>query len=157
VRTLASTHYAIEEAALRADLVIGSVLVAGARAPKLVSDDLVSRMRPGSVLVDIAVDQGGCFEGSHPTTYDDPVFAHCGSTFYCVANMPGSVPVTSTSALTNATLPYLARLADGGLAAALRDPPLRAGISTVDGTLVNTAVGAAHDIEVEALPADAPV
>jgi alanine dehydrogenase len=151
VRTLASTQYAIEEAALRADLVIGAVLVAGARTPRLVSDDLVARMKPGSVLVDVAVDQGGCFEGSHPTTYDDPTFPVHGSTFYCVANMPGSVPVTSTSALTNATLPYLVRLAGGGLPAALDDPALRSGVSTVDGGLVNAAVGAAHGIEVTPL------
>lgn len=140
VRTVASSAYAIEQEVLTADLVIGAVLVAGARAPRLVSNDLVSRMKPGSVLVDIAVDQGGCFEDTRPTTHDAPTFPVHGSTFYCVANMPGAVPVTSTHALTSATLPYLARLAGGGTQA-LRDVPLlRSGLTTVAGTLVNEQV-----------------
>src|SRR6202012_3122673 len=106
IQTIASNAYEVEKAVLEADLVIGAVLVTGAKAPKLVSNDLVRRMKPGSVLVDIAIDQGGCFEDSHPTTHADPVFRVHNSVFYCVANMPGAVPNTSTYALTNATLPY---------------------------------------------------
>ncbi|WP_454043712.1 alanine dehydrogenase [Cellulosimicrobium sp. Marseille-Q8652] len=147
VRTVASSLYAVERAVLEADLVIGAVLVTGARAPRLVSDDLVARMRPGAVLVDVAVDQGGCFEGSRPTTHDDPTFAVHGTTFYCVANMPGAVPVTSTQALTSATLPYVATLADGGLDAVRDDPLLRTGASTHHGVLLNEAVAAAHALE----------
>lgn len=146
VRTVVSSAYAIEREVLEADLVVGAVLVAGARAPRLVTDDLVARMRPGAVLVDVAVDQGGCFEGSRPTTHDDPTFAVHGTTFYCVANMPGAVPVTSTLALTSATLPYLAALADGGVDALREDPLLRSGASTHRGTLLNAAVAAAHDL-----------
>ena len=145
VRTLASSQYTLEEEVLDADLVIGAVLVAGARAPRLVSDDLVRRMVPGSVLVDIAVDQGGCFESTRPTTHADPTFAVHGSVFYCVANMPGAVPVTSTRALTNATLPYLTRLAAFGWRdAALADPALAAGLTTHDGALYHAAVAQAH-------------
>src|SRR5499425_3218863 len=111
-QTVASNAYEIERAVIDADLVIGAVLVTGAKAPKLVSNDLVKRMKPGSVLVDIAIDQGGCFEDSHPTTHADPTFRVHNSVFYCVANMPGAVPNTSTYALTNATLPYAVELAD---------------------------------------------
>ena len=128
-----------------ADLVIGAVLVPGARAPHLVTNELVSRMRPGSVLVDVAVDQGGCFEDTHATTHDDPTFLVHGSVFYCVANMPGAVPVTSTLALTNVTLPYLAALADLGWHGAVdADPALGAGLTTHAGRLYNAAVGRAH-------------
>jgi alanine dehydrogenase len=131
-----------------ADLVIGAVLVAGAKAPKLVSNDLVRRMRPGSVLVDIAIDQGGCFEDSHPTTHADPVFPVHNSLFYCVANMPGAVPHTSTYALTNATLPYVVELADHGWQAALAaDPALALGLSTHEGQLTSAPVAAAHGYE----------
>ncbi|MBD5787281.1 alanine dehydrogenase [Cellulosimicrobium terreum] len=144
VRTVASTAHAIEREVLEADLVVGAVLVAGARAPRLVGDDLVARMRPGAVLVDVAVDQGGCFESSRPTTHDDPTFPVHGTTFYCVANMPGAVPVTSTHALTSATLPCLAMLADGGLDAMRASPMLRSGASTHRGLLLNEAVAAAH-------------
>ena len=145
VRTLASSAYVVEEEVAAADLVIGAVLVAGARAPKLVGDDLVSRMAPGSVLVDIAVDQGGCFESTRPTTHADPTITVHGSVFYCVANMPGAVPVTSTRALTNATLPYLTRLAAlGWNGAAAADPALAAGLTTHAGVLYNAAVAAAH-------------
>ncbi|HEY1485536.1 MAG TPA: alanine dehydrogenase, partial [Micromonosporaceae bacterium] len=112
LQTVASNAYEIERAVIDADLVIGSVLVPGARAPKLISNELVSRMKPGSVLVDISIDQGGCFEDSRPTTHADPVFTVEGSLFYCVANMPGAVPHTSTYALTNVTLPYLTEIAD---------------------------------------------
>src|ERR1700728_375448 len=114
LQTVASNAYEIERAVLDADLVIGAVLVPGAKAPMLVSNDLVSRMKPGSVLVDISIDQGGCFEDSHPTTHDNPTFRVHNSVFYCVANMPGAVPNTSTYALTNATLPYVVELADKG-------------------------------------------
>ncbi len=148
VRTLASTPYSIEAAVLEADLVIGAVLVAGARAPKLVSNELVSRMRTGSVLVDIAVDQGGCFEDTRPTTHAEPTFTVHGSTFYCVANMPGAVPATSTQALTNVTLPYLSRLAAGWQDALANDAALRAGLTTHHGALLNAAVAQAHGLRV---------
>lgn len=150
VRTVASGAYAIEAAVLGADLVIGAVLVAGARAPQLVSNDLVARMRPGSVLVDIAVDQGGCFADTRPTTHAEPTFGVHGSVFYCVANMPGAVPVTSTKALTNVTLPYLDRLARLGWRDALAaDPALAAGLTTHHGALLNAAVAQAHGYRVE--------
>ncbi|RYV52664.1 alanine dehydrogenase [Pengzhenrongella frigida] len=142
VRTLASSAYTLEQEVTGADLVIGAVLVPGARAPHLVTDVLVAGMRPGSVLVDIAVDQGGCFESTHATTHDDPTFLVHGSVFYCVANMPGAVPVTSTRALTNATLPYLTALADRGWReAAGADRALAAGLTTHAGALYNEAVG----------------
>ena len=145
MKTVASNAFEVERACLDADLVIGAVLVAGAKAPTLVSDDLVSRMRPGSVLVDISVDQGGCFQSSRPTTHDNPVFEVHGSTFYCVANMPGAVPHTSTYALTNVTLPYALALADRGWQGACRqDPALAAGLSTSGGELVSAPVAAAH-------------
>jgi alanine dehydrogenase len=145
VRTLASSAYTLEHEVAAADLVIGAVLVPGARAPKLVSDELVSRMRAGSVLVDIAVDQGGCFESTRPTTHADPTFRVHGSVFYCVANMPGAVPVTSTRALTNATLPYLTALANRGWRDALAgDAALAAGLTTHAGALYNEAVAGAH-------------
>ena len=148
VRTIASNAYNIAEAVREADLVIGSVLIPGAKAPKLVTNELVAQMREGSVLVDIAVDQGGCFADSHPTTHDDPTFAVHGSVFYCVANMPGAVPRSSTFALTNATLPYLTALAASGWQSALRaDAALAAGLTTSGGVLANAPVGAAHGIE----------
>ncbi|MSX29753.1 MAG: alanine dehydrogenase, partial [Actinobacteria bacterium] len=121
IKTLASNAYAIEQECLAADLVVGAVLVPGAKAPKLVSNELVSRMKPGSVLVDIAIDQGGCFEDSHATTHADPTYTVHNSVFYCVANMPGSVPNTSTYALTNVTLPYAVALANKGWKQALKD------------------------------------
>jgi alanine dehydrogenase len=121
--------------------VIGAVLVPGAKAPILVSHDLVGRMRPGSVLVDIAIDQGGCFEDSRPTTHDAPTFMVQEAVFYCVANMPGSVPKTSTTALTNATMPYLLRLADLGWRAACQlDEGLAKGLSTHNGALLSQQV-----------------
>ncbi|BAL90740.1 putative L-alanine dehydrogenase [Actinoplanes missouriensis 431] len=150
VKTLVSSSYAIEQSVLAADLVIGAVLVPGAKAPTLVSNDLVKRMKPGSVLVDIAIDQGGCFEDSRPTTHQDPVYTVHGSVFYCVANMPGAVPNTSTYALTNATLPYALRLADLGWREALRaDPALAAGLNVHDGVLTNESVGAALGLPTE--------
>ncbi|HEY0533310.1 MAG TPA: NAD-binding protein, partial [Actinoplanes sp.] len=144
VKTLVSSAYAIEASVVEADLVIGAVLVPGAKAPKLVSNDLVKRMKPGSVLVDIAIDQGGCFEDSHATTHEDPVYRVHESVFYCVANMPGAVPNTSTYALTNATLPYALRLADLGWETALKqDPALALGLNVHAGQLTNASVGEA--------------
>ena len=152
VRTLASSPYAVENAVRSADLVVGAVLVPGHRAPTLVTDELVAGMRPGSVLVDIAVDQGGCFESTRPTTHADPTFTVHRSTFYCVANMPGAVPVTSTHALTAVTLPYVRALADGGWRAAVAaDPGLAAGLSTHEGVLLEEGVARAHDLPVEPL------
>ena len=126
---------------------IGSVLVPGAKAPKLVSNDLVSRMKPGSVLVDIAVDQGGCFADTRPTTHADPTFTVHGSLFYCVANMPGAVPNTSTYALTNATMPYVRAIANLGWRDALRaDAALALGLNTHAGSVVNSQVAEAHGL-----------
>ncbi|GGK61533.1 alanine dehydrogenase [Nocardia camponoti] len=137
VTTLASTSAEIERSVTAADLVIGAVLVPGARAPRLVSDELVGAMRPGSVLVDIAIDQGGCFASSRPTTHANPTFPVANSLFYCVANMPGAVPHTSTVALTNATLPYVIELAEVGADAACADDPgLGAGLVAMGGRLV---------------------
>jgi alanine dehydrogenase len=147
VRTIASNTYEIDRAVVRADMVIGSVLVPGAKAPKLVSNELVSRMKPGSVLVDIAIDQGGCFADSHPTTHADPTFRVHGSLFYCVANMPGAVANTSTYALTNATLPYVRSVANLGWQGALRaDPSLALGLNTHAGSVVNQPVATAHGL-----------
>ena len=148
VQTIASNGYEIERALLSADMVIGSVLVPGAKAPKLVSNELVSRMKPGSVLVDIAVDQGGCFADTRPTTHAEPTFAVHGSLFYCVANMPGAVPNTSTYALTNATMPYVRAIASVGWRAALRaDAALALGLNTFGGSVVNEQVAEAHGLD----------
>lgn len=147
VHTVASNGFEIERALLTADLVIGSVLIPGAKAPKLVSNDLVSRMKRGSVLVDIAVDQGGCFADTRPTTHADPTYVVHNSLFYCVANMPGAVPNTSTYALTNATLPYVRALAGRGWIEALRaDPALARGLNTHAGSVVNEPVAQAHGL-----------
>jgi alanine dehydrogenase len=147
VQTVASNSYEVERAVLDADMVIGAVLVPGAKAPTLVSNELVSRMKPGSVLVDISIDQGGCFEDSHPTTHDDPTYPVHRSVFYCVANMPGAVPYTSTYALTNVTLPYALELADRGWREACRvDPDLALGLNTWDGHITYGPVGAAHGL-----------
>ncbi|MGE3812368.1 MAG: alanine dehydrogenase [Candidatus Nanopelagicales bacterium] len=146
ISTRPSTPYDIAECVADADLVIGSVLVPGASAPKLVTLDMVERMKPGSVLVDIAIDQGGCFEGSHATTHDNPTFRVGDAVFYCVANMPGSVPVTSTRALTNVTLPYVVKIANQGWeAAAAGDPALALGLNTRAGEITNAGVAAAYD------------
>jgi alanine dehydrogenase len=137
---------------LDADLVIGAVLVPGAKAPMLVSNDLVSRMKPGSVLVDIAVDQGGCFEDTRPTTHDDPTYRVHGSVFYCVANMPGAVPNTSTHALTNVTLPYVMALANEGTTAAVHsNRALAHGVNVVAGRVVLPEVAEAHGMTPVAL------
>jgi alanine dehydrogenase len=142
---VASNAYEVERAVLDADLVIGAVLVPGARAPKIISNELVSRMKPGSVLVDISIDQGGCFEDSRPTTHADPVYTVHESIFYCVANMPGAVPHTSTYALTNVTLPYAVELANRGWREALRcDAALALGLNTHQSELTNAAVAQAH-------------
>ncbi|MDF0531430.1 alanine dehydrogenase [Tsukamurella sp. 8F] len=148
IQTRYSTALALEEAVTSSDLVVGAVLVPGAAAPKLVSTELVHRMKPGAVLVDIAIDQGGCFADSHPTTHDDPTFTVGETVFYCVANMPGAVPRTSTFALAGATLPYVLRLADKGWrAACVADPALAAGLSTHGGRLLNEKVGAALGLD----------
>ena len=147
LQTVASNTYEVERAVIDADLVIGAVLVPGAKAPTLVSNDLVSRMKPGSVLVDISIDQGGCFEDSHATTHAEPTYRVHSSVFYCVANMPGAVPHTSTYALTNVTLPYVLELANQGWRAALRaDPALAAGLHTHEGTLTCQPVADAHQL-----------
>jgi alanine dehydrogenase len=147
-QTVASNKFEVERAVSDADLVIGAVLVPGAKAPKLVSNELVSRMKPGSVLVDIAIDQGGCFEGSRPTTHADPVYKVHESLFYCVANMPGAVPHTSTYALTNVTLQYALEIADKGWRQAMRaDPVLGMGLNTFDGQVVYPSVGEAHGMD----------
>ena len=145
VHGLASSKLAIEQQVTEADMVIGAVLIPGAKAPKLVTNDLVAQMKPGSVLVDIAVDQGGCFEDTHATTHADPTYTVHNSTFYCVANMPGAVPNTSTYALTNATMPYAVALANKGWAQACRDDhSLALGLNTHAGQLTNAPVAEAH-------------
>jgi alanine dehydrogenase len=137
IRTRYSSAYELEDAVKRADLVIGAVLVPGAKAPTLVANSVVAIMKPGAVLVDIAIDQGGCFEDSRPTTHDQPTFAVHDTLFYCVANMPSAVPKTSTFALTNATMPYVLKLADQGWHAACHaDPALAHGLSTHAGALL---------------------
>jgi alanine dehydrogenase len=143
VQTRYSSAYELEDAVKRADLVIGAVLVPGAKAPRLISNSLVAQMNPGAVLVDIAIDQGGCFEDSRPTTHDHPTFAVHDTVFYCVANMPSTVPKTSTFALTNATMPYVLKLADHGWRPACRsDRALAQGLSTHDGALLSERVAA---------------
>ncbi|TMR92289.1 alanine dehydrogenase [Nonomuraea basaltis] len=147
-QTVASSTLEIERAVLEADLVIGAVLVPGAKAPKLVSNDLVSRMKQGAVLVDISIDQGGCFEDSRPTTHQRPTYRVHDSIFYCVANMPGAVPHTSTFALTNVTLPYALAIAHVGWRRAMReDPALGLGLSTYEGHLTSRPVAEAHGLE----------
>jgi alanine dehydrogenase len=144
-QTVASNSYEVERAIMDADLVIGAVLVPGAKAPTLVTNEQVSRMKPGSVLVDISIDQGGCFEDSRPTTHDDPTYQVHNSVFYCVANMPGAVPHTSTYALTNVTLPYALELANRGWRDALRaDAALALGLNTHDGAVTYGPVAEAH-------------
>jgi len=147
MQTVASNAFEVERAVLDADMVIGAVLVPGAKAPTLVSNELVSRMKPGSVLVDIAIDQGGCFEDSRPTTHDDPTYRVHDSVFYCVANMPGAVPHTSTYALINVTLPYAVVLADKGWRQALADDAaLALGLNVHEGSLTYEAVAEAFDL-----------
>jgi alanine dehydrogenase len=151
--TVYSTTLAIEEMLPLADLVIGAVLVHGARAPYVVRREQLALMKPGAVLVDVAIDQGGCFETSHPTTHRDPTFEVDGITHYCVANMPGAVPITSTHALTNATLPYAIALADHGVSGAIRrDPGLRLGVNVANGKVTHPAV--AEGVSAEYVPVE---
>jgi len=161
VQTVASNAFEIERAVLGADLVIGAVLIPGAKAPTLVTNELVARMKPGSVLVDISIDQGGCFEDSHPTTHANPTYVVHNSVFYCVANMPGAVPDTSTRALANVTLPYAIALATKGWRQACADDAsLALGVNTHAGHLVNAAVGEATGLDTvtleDALATDVP-
>ena len=152
MQTVTSNSYEVERAVRDADLVIGAVLVPGAKAPTLVSDEVVRTMKPGSVLVDIAIDQGGCFEHSRPTTHADPTFSVHDTVYYCVTNMPGAVPNTSTHALTNVTLPYTVALANLGWRQAARaDRALALGLNTYDGALVNEPVAAAHGMTARSL------
>lgn len=147
VKTLYSSHHNIEQALPETDLVIGSVLIPGAKAPRLITKDMVKLLKPGSVMVDVAIDQGGCFETSHPTTHSDPVFVVDGVIQYAVANIPGAVPFTSTMALTNATLPYALRIADMGWKAACKaDKGLEEGVNVVDGKITFKAVAEAFDL-----------
>jgi alanine dehydrogenase len=147
MQTVASNAYEIERCVMEADLVIGAVLVHGAKAPRLVPNDLVARMKPGAVLVDISIDQGGCFEDSRPTTHSEPTYRVHDTIFYCVANMPGAVPNTSTWALTNVTLPYLVELADHGWRhACRRDHALALGLNTHAGQITYRAVAEAFDL-----------
>lgn len=148
VHTLASNALAVREQVIGADLVIGTVLIPGARTPRLVTDEMVANMRPGSVLVDVAIDQGGCFEPSRATTHENPTYSVHGTVFYCVGNMPGAVPWTSTRALTNATLPYVVELAQLGWRDAMRvDAALARGLSTHGGHLTSEPVAEAFDLD----------
>ncbi|MDX6493234.1 MAG: alanine dehydrogenase [Gaiellaceae bacterium] len=148
VSLVMSSSLQIEESVTEADVVIGAVLIPGAVAPKLVTREMVRAMKAGAVFCDVAIDQGGCAETSHPTTHSDPVYEVDGVTHYCVANMPGAVPITSTKALTNATLPYGEAVADHGLAEAVaRDPALARGVNVLDGRVTYQAVAEAHDLE----------
>lgn len=152
VKTLMSSEYNIREELRHADLVIGSVLIPGAKAPKLVTRDMLQLMEPGTVLVDVAIDQGGCFETSRPTTHEDPVYYVDGILHYCVANIPGAVPRTSTLALTNATLPYAIQLADKGWQRACREnPELALGLNVVEGKVVYKPVAEAWGLDYEPL------
>jgi len=152
VTLLMSSSLQIQSSVTEADLVIGAVLIPGAVAPKLITREMVREMKQGSVFCDVAIDQGGCAETSHPTTHTEPVYTVDGVTHYCVANMPGGVPITSTKALTNATLPYVEAIADYGLAEALaRDPALARGANVIDGKVTYEAVAEAHSLEYASL------
>jgi alanine dehydrogenase len=148
VSLVMSSTLQVEESIVEADVVIGAVLIPGAIAPKLITRQMVSAMKEGAVLCDVAIDQGGCAETSRPTTHSDPVYVVDGVTHYCVANMPGAVPVTSTKALTNVTLPFVEEIADYGLAQAVsRDPALARGVNVLDGKITYEAVAEAHNLE----------
>ena len=148
IKTLMSSTASIQKSIYEADLVIGAVLIPGAKAPKLVTNQDIAKMKPGSVLVDIAIDQGGCFEDSKPTTHENPTYKVHNSVFYCVANMPGAVPVTSTYALTNVTLPFAIQIANQGWEKALKaNPDLAKGLNTHDGKVTYKAVAEAHGYE----------
>ena len=151
IKTRYSTTLDLAEQVAQADVVVGSVLIPGKKAPKLVTDEMVAAMKPGAVLVDVAIDQGGCFENSRPTTHDDPTFRVHDTIYYCVGNMPGSVPVTATAALNNSTLPYILRIARSGWREALRaDSALAKGLHTHEGMLVHEGTAEAHDLEITA-------
>jgi alanine dehydrogenase len=155
-----SNQLAIDEAVENADLVIGAVLIPGARAPKLITRDMLATLKPGAALVDVAIDQGGCFETSHPTTHSDPVYIVDGIVHYCVSNMPGAVPITSTAGLTNVTLPYVEQIADLGVREAIaRSRALGRGVNVFEGKLTYEAVAEAHGLEYsplgEVLPLEA--
>jgi alanine dehydrogenase len=155
-----SNQLAIDETVENADLVIGAVLIPGARAPKLITREMLSGLKPGAALVDVAIDQGGCFDTSHPTTHSDPVFVVDGIVHYCVSNMPGAVPITSTAGLTNVTLPYVEQIADLGVREAVtRNRALGRGVNVFEGKLTYEAVAEAHDLEYsrldEVLPLEA--
>jgi alanine dehydrogenase len=148
VTLLMSSSLQIQESVAQADVVIGAVLIPGALAPKLITGEMVAGMKEGSVIADVAIDQGGCVETSHPTTHSEPVFVVDGVIHYCVANMPGAVPITSTKALTNATLPYVEEIADHGLREAIAlDPALARGVNVMDGRITYEAVAEAHGLE----------
>jgi alanine dehydrogenase len=152
VSLVMSSSLQIEESLREADVVIGAVLIPGAVAPKLITREMVSGMKEGAVLADVAIDQGGCAETSRPTTHSEPVYTVDGVTHYCVANMPGAVPITSTKALTNATLPYVEAIADNGLAEAVaRDPALARGVNVLDGKITYEAVADAHGLDYQPL------
>lgn len=154
IHTEYSSELSVSQGLKKADAVIGSVLIPGARTPQLVTNEMITAMKPGSVFVDVAIDQGGCFEASRPTTHDDPTFEFEGSIFYCVGNMPGSVPYTSTYALTNATLKYITRVADAGWEQAMRDmPDLAQCLSTYNGKLYEPGVAEAFGLELTTFPA----
>jgi alanine dehydrogenase len=158
VTLLMSSILQVAAAVEEADLVIGAVLVPGAVAPKLVTREMISTMKDGAVVVDVAIDQGGCFETSHATTHADPVYVVDGVTHYCVANMPGAVPITSTKALTNATLPYVEAIANNGLRDAVAaDPALAKGVNVIDGKLTYEAVAEAHGLDYTPLDAVLPL
>jgi alanine dehydrogenase len=148
VSLVMSSTLQIEESVRAADVVIGAVLIPGARAPKLITREMLGQMKRGAVFCDVAIDQGGCAETSRPTTHSEPVYVVEGITHYCVANMPGAVPITSTKALTNATLPYVEAIADHGLAEAVsRDPALAGGVNVLGGKVTYEAVADAHGLD----------
>jgi alanine dehydrogenase len=158
VELVMSSSLEIERSVLEADVVIGAVLIPGARAPKLVTAEMVSAMKEGAVVCDVSIDQGGCFETSRPTTHSDPVYVVDDVTHYCVSNMPGAVPVTSTFALTNVTLPFVEEIADYGVRAAIaRDPALARGVNVFDGKLTYEAVAEAHGLEYSPLEEVVPL
>jgi alanine dehydrogenase len=158
VSLLMSSSLQVEDSIAHADVVIGAVLIPGARAPKLITRAMLGHMQQGAVIVDVAIDQGGCIETAHPTTHSDPVYQVDGITHYCVANMPGGVPITSTKALTNATLPYVEAIADHGLAGAVAlDPALARGVNVLGGKVTYEAVAEAHGLEFTPLEALLPL
>ena len=155
IQTVASSQLAIDRLVVDADVVVGAVLVPGAKAPHLVTEDHVRRMRPGAVLVDISIDQGGCFATSRMTTHSEPTYLIDGVVHYCVGNMPGAVPRTSTYALTNVTLPYVQKIADLGLEGAIRDPALALGVNVFEGSVTNAGVADAHGFPLREVAAPA--